>query len=198
MRFRLPIFYLSFILSFSSATAQELTIYAMPAPKGVNWKSPRRLILSYIGNILVRSPYKSSEKHPIGHVVVELKDSNRYAMVGTTATSNRFMMHKVMHRGWAAGILFATVDGTLEEDRINLPQIAMRKENGDMAFVKYKVSKENFDRLWEYLQEYKKRGYGKLYNGKNKPRKGEGAGCSSFAYSFLEVGGLNHFIDYKP
>jgi hypothetical protein len=185
------------LLLFASASAQELTIYAMPAPKGVNWKSPRRLVLSYINNILVRSPYNTHEKHPIGHVIVELKDSNRYALIGTTATSNRYMMHKVMHRGWAAGILFANVDGTLEEDSINLPQIAMRKENGDMAFVHYKINTAVFERLWKYLQEYKQRGYGKYYNGKNKPREGAGAGCSSFAYSFLEVGGLNHFLDSK-
>jgi hypothetical protein len=198
MYLRLPLLYILLLLSFSSATAQELTIYIMPAPKGVNWESPRRLILSYIGNLLVSSPYQSSEKHPIGHVVVELKDSNRYALVGTTATSNRFMMHKVMHRGWAAGILFATVDGTLEEEDINLPQLTKRKGNGEIAFVNYKINKAVFERLWKYLQEYKQRGYGKYYNGKNKPREGEGAGCSSFAYSFLEVGGLNHFLDSKP
>lgn len=194
MRLKLCLVFLCcIVLNYSSA--QELTIYTMPAPRGVNWKSPRTLVLSYINNAICYSPYKGSKRHPIGHVIIELKDESKYALVGSTATSNRYMIHKIMHRGWGVGLLFATVNGTIEEADVNTPQLAIRTENGDIAFVHYKINREVFDRLWLYLQEYKERGYGKYYNGKNNPRKGAGAGCSAFAYSFIEIGGLDKLLD---
>ena len=48
--------------------------------------------------------------------------------------------------------------------------------------------------MWQYLQEYKQKGYHLSYNGLNKPREGLGAGCSAFALSFLEVGGLDSLL----
>lgn len=175
--------------------AQELTIYLIRSPKGINWKSPRTLAMSYVKNSLVHNKYHKGQKHPIGHVIVELKDSAHYALVGTTAASGSYMMHKVMHRGWAVGVLFATVDGELEEADINEPELALRKQSGEVRFLNYKLSDETFKRLWIYLEEYRQRGYGKYYNGTNEPRKGGGAGCSAFAYSFLEIGGLTHMTD---
>lgn len=183
------------ILLSVTATAQELTLYVLPAPKPINWHSPRSLLFSYINNAIVTNKYSRGQKHAIGHVMVELKYKERYALVGTTATSNRYMMHKVMHRGWGLGILFATINGKLEGTDINLPQLKERTMSGEMAYIRYKINYKTFDRLWEYLQDYKARGYDKYYNGENNPRAGKGAGCSAFAHSFLEVGGLQYLVN---
>lgn len=182
------------LMSYVNVSAQELTIYTLPSPKGINWKSPRRLVLSYIRNAMAPG-HDKQPKHSLGHVIIELKDSNHYALVGSTAMSSSYMTHKVMHRGWAAGVLFATVDGKIEEADINAPELAIRMQTGEMAFIHYKVNQVVFDRLWQYLQEYIDKGYGKYYNGKNDPRSGRGAGCSAFAYSFIEIGGLNGLVD---
>lgn len=178
-----------------TATAQELTLYVLPAPKPINWQSPRSLVFSYINNAIIANKYGRGQKHAIGHVMVELKYKDRYALVGTTATSNRYMMHKVMHRGWGLGILFATINGKLEEADINQPQLQERTASGEMVYIRYKVNNLTFERLWAYLQEYKARGYDKYYNGENNPRAGKGAGCSAFGHSFLEVGGLQHLLN---
>ena len=169
--------------------AQQITIYTIPSPKGINWKSPVTLMFSYISNTFAKSPY-GSEKHPIGHMIVELKDSTRYALCGATSQANSGMTKKVMRKGYGLGILFETISGRLEEKDDNISQVLQRSEEGDIAFVTYKINQIVFDRLWQYLQEYKLKGYDKLYNGSNKPREGLGAGCSAFAHSFLEVGGL--------
>lgn len=63
---------------------QECTIYTIPSPKGINWKSPTRLLFSYLNNYLCRSRYKK-EKHPIGHMMVELKDSSRHIVAGVSS-----------------------------------------------------------------------------------------------------------------
>ncbi|HEY6064036.1 MAG TPA: hypothetical protein VIV35_10535, partial [Chitinophagaceae bacterium] len=169
--------------------AQEITIYTIPSPKGINWKSPGTLMLSYISNTFAKSRY-GSEKHPIGHMIVELKDSSRYALCGATSKAHSGMTKKVMREGYGLGILFETINGKLEEQDINLSQLRKRSEAGDIAFVTFKINQLVFDRLWQYLHEYKLKGYDKLYNGSNEPRKGLGAGCSAFAHSFWEVGGL--------
>lgn len=169
--------------------SQEITIYTIPSPKGVNWKSPGTLMFSYISNTFAKSRY-GREKHPIGHMIVELKDSTRYALCGATNQANSGMTKKVMRKGYGLGILFETISGRLEEKDDNLSQVMQRSEAGDIAFVTFKINQLVFDRLWQYLQEYKQKGYDKLYNGSNKPREGLGAGCSAFAHSFLEVGGL--------
>lgn len=186
---------LIFLLLSVTATAQELTLYVLPAPKPINWHSPRSLVFSYINNAIVANKYGKGQKHAIGHVMVELKYNERYALVGTTATSNRYMMHKVMHRGWGLGILFATINGKLEEADINQPQLQERTASGEMAYVRYKINAIMFERLWTYLQEYKARGYDKYYNGENNPRAGKGAGCTAFGHSFLEVGGLQYLLN---
>jgi hypothetical protein len=173
--------------------AQELTIYTFPSPKGINWESPRKLVFSYIANTLARSRY-GKEKHPIGHMLVELRDSTRYALVGTTAVPHSGMTKKVIRKGYGLGILFETISGKLDEKEANLPQIDLRCETGDLAFIRYRINSSVFNRLWQYLEEYKQKGYGKLYNGDNKPREGQGAGCSAFAHSFLEVGGLENIL----
>ncbi len=169
--------------------SQELTIYTIPSPKGVNWKSPGTLMFSYISNTFAKSRY-GREKHPIGHMIVELKDSTRYALCGATNQAHSGMTKKVMQKGYGLGILFETIKGRLDEKDNNLSQLLLRSEAGDIAFVTFKINQLVFDRLWQYLQEYKQKGYDKLYNGSNKPREGLGAGCSAFAHSFLEVGGL--------
>ncbi len=186
---------LIFLLLSVTATAQELTLYVLPAPKPINWQSPRSLVFSYINNAIIANKYGRGQKHAIGHVMVELKYKDRYALVGTTATSNRYMMHKVMHRGWGLGILFATINGKLEEANINQPQLQERTASGEMVYIRYKINAQMFERLWAYLQEYKARGYDKYYNGENNPRAGKGAGCSAFGYSFLEVGGLQYLLN---
>ena len=186
---------LIFLLLSVTATAQELTLYVLPAPKPINWHSPGSLVFSYINNAMIANKYGRGQKHAIGHVMVELKYKERYALVGTTATSNRYMMHKVMHRGWGLGILFATINGKLEEADINQPQLQERATSGEMAYIRYKINVQMFERLWAYLQEYKARGYDKYYNGENNPRAGKGAGCSAFGHSFLEVGGLQHILN---
>jgi hypothetical protein len=192
-KYKIPALLVASFLLMGHCYTQEITIYTIPSPKGVNWRSPGTLMLSYISNTFARSPY-GRQKHPIGHMIVELRDSTRYALCGATNEPHSGMTKKVMQKGYGLGILFETISGKLEEKDDNLSQLRQRSEAGDIAFVTFKVNQLVFDRLWQYLQEYKQKGYDKLYNGSNKPREGLGAGCSAFAYSFLEVGGLTDVL----
>ncbi len=175
---------------------QEFTIYAIPAPGDINWSSPGALMRSYIRNSFVYSRY-GKKKHVVGHVVVELKDSSRYALIGATASSKAVLIRDVFHRGYGVGALFAKFDGIIEDASVNDPELKERIRNGDIAFLRVKISKAVFNRLWRYMEEYKLQGYDEIYNGHNQPRLGRGAGCSALAVSFIEVAGLDKVIDTK-
>lgn len=165
----------------------------MPAPKKIDWSAPNKLVKSCIVNKLVPTPY-GKNRHPIGHMLIGLKDGSRHDIVGMTTDENRSLFKKTILDGHGLGILFESIKGKLESKEINEPQIQERIQKGDIAFIKYKITQAVFDRLWNYLQEYKKKGYDKLYNGCNTPREGGGAGCSAFAISFLEVAGLENIL----
>lgn len=173
--------------------SQTFTIYTIPAPHPMRWESPGKLVFSYLRNFLTRSSY-GKYRHPIGHMMVELRDSTRHVIAGVSAVKHSGMTRKVLFNGFGLGILFEKIEGKLDETDINRPDIQRRSKNGDIAFLQFRINQPVFDRLWTYYNEYKEKGYYKLYNGLNHPLEGEGAGCSAFAFSFLEVAGLLDMI----
>lgn len=173
--------------------AQELTIYSIPAPLQLHWKSPGQLVFSYIRNTFSTSVYRKN-KHPIGHMLVHLKDSSHEVIAGVSAVRHAGMTRKVLFKGYGLGILFEKIKGQLDETAKNLPEILQRAERGDIAFIRFRISQAAFDRLWNYYVAYKEKELYKVYNGQNHPFTGEGAGCSAFAFSFLEAAGLQEMV----
>lgn len=186
------------VLIFSGALhAQELTLYSMPSPREINWTTPKGLMITAITNNLTLKHRKT--KHAIGHVFISLSHKGRdeFVMTGSAPTADSGMKDFVLKQGYGLGILFTGIKGNLEPSEKLLAEIPARAKSGRIAFIKFKLSEENYDRLKTYLKEYRKRGYGKIYNGLNLPREGLGAGCSAFGISFLEVAGIMHPVWQK-
>lgn len=186
------IFFLCLFSSNIFLHAQELTIYSIPAPHKMQWKSPGQLVFSYLRNSFSSSVYRN--KHPIGHMMIHLKDSSHEVIAGVSAVRHAGMTRKVLFNGLGLGILFEKIKGQLDETARNLPDILQRAEQGDIAFIRFRLSQAAFDRLWTYYEGYKEKGLYKIYNGQNHPFTGEGAGCSAFAFSFLEAAGLQEMV----
>ncbi|OJW77331.1 MAG: hypothetical protein BGO69_18280 [Bacteroidetes bacterium 46-16] len=187
-RFIVSLFLLPLLFN-QAAKGQQLTIYTIPSPMPLNWRSPHTLFMSYIGNLLVHTGYPR-HRHPLGHVIFELRDTARYALVGAVARSRAEMFNTVTKEHYGLGTLFTTFNGKLETSEDNFHQLIDRYPKGDLAYIKFLLNEETFLHLWRYLDEYRERGYDTMYNGHNKPREGKGAGCSALAISFLELGGL--------
>ncbi len=189
----------SFLIAFTVANifctsplrAQELIVYSMPAPAGYNWKSPHTLFISYLENMLKPTRYRGN-RHLLGHMLVELRDSTRHTVVGAVPKYFSDLRKSILVEKNGLGTMFTRYTGVLESTEENMSQLLDRYPNGDVAYVRFLLSDEMFARLWQYLTEYKARGYDTIYNGKNRPREGAGAGCSAFAVSFIEVG---HLLD---
>lgn len=184
--------FLCLLSSSAFLQAQELTIYSIPAPHKLQWKSPGQLVFSYLRSSFSSSVYRN--KHPIGHMLVHLKDSTHEVITGVSAVRHAGMTRKVLFNVYGLGILFEKIKGQLDETAHNLPEILRRAERGDIAFIRFRISQAAFDRVWNYYEAYKEKELFKIYNGQNHPFTGEGAGCSAFAFSFLETAGLQDMI----
>lgn len=173
-----------------SSMAYQLTLYSMPSPREINWKSPRTLAISAATNRLTFKHLKT--KHAIGHVFIELssEELDEQILTGSVPGPNNTSNNDVLKEGLGLGVLFEDIDGRLEDTEDLLEEIGPRFESGRICFIKFKLSRDNYLRLRKYLDEYRERGYGKIYNGLNLPRQGLGAGCSAFGLSFVEVAGL--------
>ncbi len=185
---------LFFVLSIYRLHGQEMTLYVIPPKTPMNWHSPQSLFFSYVDNLLARSRY-ILRSHPMGHLVIELKDSTRQTTVGIVAESKSDLAYKVYAKGYGLGILFTGLSGNMEEGEINTRELSKRARRGDVAFIKFNLCSDAFDRLWRYLEEYKMRSYHKIYNGENKPREGKGAGCTAFGTSFIDIAGLRSAVE---
>ena len=62
-----------------SAVAQELTLFTMPAPRKIDWSSPRSLLTSAVTNNLTFQ--HRSHKHAIGHVFIQLSHEGRKELI---------------------------------------------------------------------------------------------------------------------
>lgn len=173
------------------AADNYLTIYAFPPSAHLDWSSP--LKLAYGAGIRGRLSFEHGKsKHTIGHCFIELNGSDGFrALTGsTTAPDAPSDSDYITKRGYGLGVLFAPMKGALDNSNKLDRELKMRYKTGKVFFMKLKISQKAFDRMKNYLEEYHKRGYDKIYNGMNKPREGSGAGCSAFAMSFLELGGM--------
>lgn len=191
-RIALYFFGLTLLLATGICQAQELTLFTMPSPREINWETPRGMTLSSLTNRVTFRHVKT--KHAIGHVFVALshKDKDEFVMTGSAPIKDSGMENMVLKEGYGLGILFADIKGALEATEKLMSEIPDRAKSGRIAFIRFKLSESNYQRLKTYLNEYRRRGYGKIYNGLNLPREGKGAGCSAFGVSFLEVAGLMH------
>lgn len=194
MKFPIRILLAASLLFSASAFSDTLTLHFYPSPHGINWETPQKLAFSTLVNLITKKD--KGYKRAIGHAAIELN---------CAATEDREAVH--IYRGSSAaytdereelltkhrvgmGILFYTMEGRMET-RDNLEEkIERRLTDGRNSYVEYNISPETCQRLHEYTLEYEARGYHDFYGLPNRPRDGEGAGCTAFIVSYLSVAGL--------
>ncbi|OGR10122.1 MAG: hypothetical protein A2341_05935 [Deltaproteobacteria bacterium RIFOXYB12_FULL_58_9] len=169
----------------------KLTFFFFPSPHGIDWSSPKNLTLTTIKNQLGIGKHR----HPIGHVNIGLTSTNDSAtetthfLTGMVAQSAAVQRKQVLG-GYGLGVLFSSVPGRLESiDEVN-EQLPARYASGKLSFLTFRVSPSTAARLAVYVDAYRNFGLDHSYGLQNRPLHGEGAGCSAFAASFLEVAGL--------
>lgn len=174
----------------------ELTIYVIPSKVKYDWTSPHTLyktfIRNYKRNMLTRDNYM------LGHAFVELRSPlcPKGILAGMRSGSRKEQKDLLMKQHYGLAILGADICGKLETgaDLEHTREKYSRK--GQLAFMSFFINDAATERLIEFFQTYKAGiesdgSSGARYGGAFWPRyKGEGAGCSAFVISFLDLAGL--------
>jgi hypothetical protein len=178
--------------------ADQLTYYVYPPPLGIDWASPATLIWSAVLNDVLTNGQRFRNLHMIGHVNFdlqcdpssELPEGDRI-VTGQTNSDDNQMNSDILTKGYGLGALLAQYSGRWETESEIEADLPERFLTGMIAYIQFEVSPTTCARAVEYLQEYQARGYDQIYGGlEDRPRYGEGAGCSAFGESLLEIAGV--------
>lgn len=165
-------------------TTNQLTLYFIPSPKGMDWSTPKKLAWSALQNRL------SFQSHFMGHVFVGLECGEKKELTGQVGKNFDYLTQLLLHQR-GLGILYHSFDGALE-DRADVEEELkeLTKVEGRLNFVGFKLNEAQCSRALKYLTEYRAKNVGRHYGLANRPLYGEGAGCSAFGASFAEVTGV--------
>lgn len=173
------------------AQPNELTLYAIPAPKltGLSWKRPGGLARrTLLGKALGLS-------RSIGHAGVFVRCAATATepagdFLGSVTDTDDTFKQMVLKEKAGLGVLLRTVPGTIEPAADLQKTVDERTENGRMAFIRFQLSPETCQGLLGYSREFARLDVAKEY-GFVRPLYKEGAGCSAFSMAFLELANLD-------
>lgn len=163
----------------------HLKLYFYHSPVGIDWSAPRDLTRSVVKN------KNSGQRRAIGHVTVQIDCGHSGESIWTGMSDDSVNYRSlVLKEGYGLGILFEKVPGRLENGENLQQEINDLAGQGRIHAIDMLISHPTCDRLQTYLREFRQRGLSQWYGLPNRPRHGEGAGCSAFGVSFLEIAGL--------
>ncbi|MAW06835.1 MAG: hypothetical protein CME61_00985 [Halobacteriovoraceae bacterium] len=172
-----------------SISANELTLYFFPSPYKFDWDSPQTLARSVLKNSYL--PTKFLFRHALGHVSTEIKcEDGFYHLSGMTTKEKSEDVELLLNKKIGLGIMFYPMKGKLQSEIEVRSDLRDRYKKGKMNWLTFKIKSSTCERLKSYIQEYKSQNLDSVYGLVFNPRKKEGAGCSAFGISLLELSGL--------
>ncbi len=178
------------------ADANTLTLYAIPAPtsasnpRGVNWDSPGDLVRTGLMN------EAQGLSRAIGHVAVNVQCAETsllpaaHYMSGMTNVSQSEFKDLLLKDQVGLGMLFENVRGELETEARVRSTVSERTASGAMSFLRFQVSAEVCRGLLDYAEAFKRAGVYKKYGLAARPLFKEGAGCSAYGLSYMQLANL--------
>jgi len=179
-----------------ASTLNQLTIYVIPSKVKYDWSSPRTLYKSFIKNY--KRNLFTKKGYLLGHAFIALRSPRleEEIVTGMRSADRNEQKNMLLKAHYGLAVLGADMAGKMEQSDDLEKMIGKYSRKGRLAFMDFLVSDEAMDRMIRYLQSYKsyfneEGRHGARYGGAFWPRyKGEGAGCSAFAVSFLDLAGL--------
>ena len=127
----------------------------------------------------------------MGHVDIELKatlpSGEKVQFFTGMVASNLNAKTMLFKKKIGMGIVFHSFSGRMDGPE-DIEKYFENKER--INFLCLKISAETAQKIYQYYQEYKQQKIYQYYGLSNRPLYKEGAGCSAFAVSFLQVAEL--------
>lgn len=165
------------------AAERDLTLYFIPSPHGMDWSTPGSVAKSAAKN---KFSFKSRF---IGHVWAEVRCNDEHVLTGMVGSRFDYF-NQLLIQNKGMGILFHSFEGRMEDKSAIMSEMPELIEAGRINYARFILSESNCKRLVTYAREYEKNNIGRYYGLANRPRYGEGAGCSAFGASFMDVAGI--------
>ncbi|HRZ98209.1 MAG TPA: hypothetical protein P5084_11695, partial [Paludibacter sp.] len=196
----------SFLISIQGLFAQaesentdgqhELTIYFISSAGPINWENPSKLFKStnwcYLKAGLKKNYYVIG--HTQARLTSTLLPAPRYAaMTGAVQTEK---VEIVFKKKVGLGSLGTTIKGKMETEESIKNGISLYAKRDKVSYIKFKINAVAAQRINQFIDYYaQKTSYGfapcEKYNGALWPRyENEGAGCSAFAMTLLDVANI--------
>lgn len=175
----------------------QLTLYAIPAPgsTGLTWSSPGQLVRHVLANEAGHKLW--GWERTLGHAGVKIEcaataSEPAASFSGSVRNSDHGEQFRelLLHRKIGLGILFDSVDGRLERPEELLESVERFSLRGRVATVRFGLSPATCRALVEYARSFDRAGVAGRYGLVQRPLHREGAGCSAFSMSFLDLANL--------
>lgn len=165
-------------------TSNQLTLYFIPSPVGMDWSTPANLAWSALKNRL------SFQSRFMGHVFVELECGSEKQLTGMVGRNFDYL-NQLLVEGRGLAVMYHSFDGSMEDkDKVAQEIKELSEVDGRMNFVRFNLNENQCARAMTYVKEYRQKDVGRYYGLANRPLYAEGAGCSAFGASFAEVTGI--------
>ncbi|WP_374028705.1 hypothetical protein [Bdellovibrio bacteriovorus] len=178
-----------FVFFSLTTQASELELIFYRAPKPLDWRTPGHLVRSSLRNMRMKVAGKNYP-HPISHVNIRLQCGNEPSIYRgmTSYKSNASYLWDFFGKGQALDTFIINVPGRFYRNEEILAWLPYLKKKGYVRSLELQLNDEQCARAQRYLKLYEDLGLDQIYGGlRSLPHEGEGAGCSAFAVSFLQI-----------
>lgn len=179
-----------------SSEVHEITLLLMPTMYPLDWSSPSSLYKSML-NIYMKT-IGLKDNYLLGHVAVRLNSPLLEEPLYTAQSSKKWQerIDMVLKQRVGFGILGAALEGRVEPVEEIKHKVGVYKQRNKLAYITYRVQRGVMERILIFFKTYQGKMHNDLspsdfYGGAFWPRYyNEGAGCSAFAFSMLDLGNL--------
>ncbi len=185
----MKIFILLCLVSLNAWSKSELALYVFKSSVGVDWSNPKNLAISVVKNELYK--YFNNNDRLLGHVAIELKCGDKKVLTGMRAArgENRRM---VLTEGSGYGVLFHVFPGALEKEEDLQKEIKRKQTSAEVHSIRYTINESQCNQMWQHYENHLKQKGEFNYGFPLNTLAGEGAGCSAFGVSFLQIAKLEN------
>jgi hypothetical protein len=178
----------------SADPANSISIVFIRADAPLDWSSPARVTSTALANYLAWA--RPAFSHPIGHALVHIRcaepggANNRHVWAGVTGGGTKEDLHRLVFGGEGLGILTASFHGRMMEKTEVLRERRYHRSSDRAQRIRFLVSESTCARTLAYYDEFIRAELYRDFGLTKRPRWREGAGCTTFVVSLLEIAGV--------
>jgi hypothetical protein len=173
----------------------SITLYFISADQELWWSSPAAVSMSAMRNYI--NAYTRRFSHPIGHAAIHIqcgfppaaKLFDNWAAV--TGGGIRSDLWRFLFEGAGFSLMLGEFDGSMVSQADITNELIPRIAQGNARWIRFLLSEDECQEVRRYYEQFISQRVYKRFGLLLDPRSEQGAGCTTFVLSFLDVLGIN-------